>query len=156
MIRYLYVSLILILFAACNATKAKTSEETDTIKKESKVIHLNLESFKKEVWDFEKSPDTWAYKGNKPCIIDFYADWCGPCNKVSPVLDKLSFEYKDDIIIYKVDTDKNPELTKLFGIRGIPAFLFIPEKGKPFMQTGALRKSKFNQMIDELLLNKKK
>ncbi len=112
--------------------------------------HLTLETFKQKVFDFEKSKE-WNFAGSKPAIIDFYADWCGPCKMVAPVLDQLSRDYAGQVDIYKVDTEKEQELAELFQIRSIPSILFIPTKGKPQMAQGALPRSAFEEAINDLL-----
>ncbi len=116
--------------------------------------HLTLTSFKEKVFDFEKNQD-WKFEGNLPCIIDFYADWCGPCKMVAPVLEELSKEYDGKVNIYKVDTEAEQELSQVFGIRSIPSMLFCPSEGQPRMAQGALPKSALIQAIDDVLLNQK-
>ncbi|MBL7877589.1 MAG: thioredoxin [Cyclobacteriaceae bacterium] len=112
---------------------------------------LTAENFKKSVLDYTTQTE-WNYLGTLPAIIDFYADWCGPCKMVAPILEELAKEYNGKLIIYKVDTEKEQELAAVFGIRSIPTFLFIPREGKPMMQPGALSKSMFKKVIDEQLL----
>jgi thioredoxin len=114
-------------------------------------IKLTTEDFKEKVFDYTNEQE-WKYKGSLPAIIDFYADWCGPCKMVAPVLEELVKEYDGKLLIYKVDTEKESELAGVFGIRSIPTFLFIPVEGKPMMQPGALPKSAFKQVIDEHLV----
>ena len=111
-------------------------------------IQLTADGFKEKVFDYSKEED-WQYKGSLPAIIDFYADWCGPCKAVAPVLEELSKEYDGRLLIYKIDTDKEEELSTLFGIQSIPTLLFIPTKGAPMMQKGALPKKAFQQVIEE-------
>lgn len=112
---------------------------------------LTAENFKKSVLDYTTQTE-WNYLGTLPAIIDFYADWCGPCKMVAPILEELAKEYNGKLIIYKVDTEKEQELAAVFGIQSIPTFLFIPREGKPMMQPGALSKSMFKKVIDEQLL----
>jgi thioredoxin 1 len=112
---------------------------------------LTNEEFKNLVFDYTIEKE-WKYKGTLPAIIDFYADWCGPCKMVAPVLEELAKEYDNKVIIYKVDTEVEQELSAVFGIRSIPSFLFIPTEGQPMMQAGALPKNAFKQVIDEELL----
>lgn len=112
--------------------------------------NLTKESFKNKVFNFEESQE-WDYKGENPCIIDFYADWCGPCRMVAPVLEELSKEYEGKVDIYKVDTDKEQELAAMFGISSIPSILFVPKEGKPQMVNGALPKDGFVKAITEVL-----
>ena len=114
-------------------------------------IQLTTQEFKDKIFDYEKG-ENWAYKGDLPAIIDFYADWCGPCKSVAPVLEELSETYKDQLLIYKLDTDKEQELSAMFGIQSIPTFLFIPKEGSPMMQKGAIPKNVFQQVINERLL----
>lgn len=112
---------------------------------------LTTEEFRNLVFDYTLEKE-WKYKGTLPAIIDFYADWCGPCKMVAPVLEELAKEYDGKVIIYKVDTEVEQELSATFGIRSIPSFLFIPTEGQPMMQAGALPKNAFKQVIDEELL----
>ena len=112
--------------------------------------HLTKETFKAKVFNFELNKE-WKYEGEKPCLIDFYADWCGPCKIVAPVLDELQKEYGDSIVIYKVNTEEQRELSAMFGIQSIPSLLFVPKDGQPQMAMGALPKSTFEQAISEVL-----
>ncbi len=112
---------------------------------------ITADGFKSEIFDYETATE-WQYKGSQPAIIDFYANWCGPCKAVAPVLEELSEEYNGQVIIYKIDTDEEQELAALFGIQSIPTFLFIPMQGSPMMQRGALPKNAFVQVINERLL----
>lgn len=114
-------------------------------------VNLTNQKFKDEIFDYTQGQD-WQFKGDKPAIIDFYADWCGPCQMVAPVFEELSEEYKDDITIYKVDTEAEQELAGAFGIQSIPSILFIPMEGQPMMQRGALPKASLKKVIDEELI----
>lgn len=113
--------------------------------------HLTKDTFISKVFDFEKNKD-WKYQGELPCLIDFYADWCGPCKMVAPILEELADEYKGRINIYKVDTEDEQELAAIFGIRSIPSLLFCPADGAPQMAMGALPKDTFKKAIDDILL----
>ncbi|MDR1097011.1 MAG: thioredoxin [Tannerella sp.] len=117
-----------------------------------RVVVLNKADFLEKVFNYEKNPEAWVYEGSLPCIIDFYADWCGPCKMVSPILKELANEYKGRIIVYKIDVDKEKELARAFGISNIPTFLFIPAKGTPQSVRGALPRESFVQVIEEFLL----
>ena len=118
-----------------------------------KTIQLTAEGFKSRIFDYEKE-EVWNYKGNLPAIVDFYADWCGPCKAIAPALEELAIEYDDKLVIYKIDTDRESELSSLFGIQSIPTLLFIPMKGDLMIQKGALPKNVLKQVIDEKLLVK--
>jgi len=111
---------------------------------------LTKEAFKQKIHDFEKNED-WKFKGERPAIIDFYADWCGPCKMLTPILEELAADYEGKIDIYKVDTEQEQELAAAFGIRSIPSLLFAPMDDKPQMAMGALPKSSFEQAISEVL-----
>jgi thioredoxin len=164
-----------ILLLSCNSGSASTPGGTDkaadspavmdaTASESSsddpgKTILLNKADFLEKVMNYEKNQTEWVYEGDKPAIIDFYADWCGPCRRAAPILDELAAEYKGQIYIYKVDTEKERELAAVFGIQSLPSFLFVPQEGRPSMsngiaQTDEATKEMFKQMIDEILLGK--
>ena len=164
------LSYILLLTAAlltgCSGTagdnsgdKAKsdvqlTSGGDEGEKAEGKPIKLDKESFKQLVMDYEKNPKQWVYEGDKPAVIDFYADWCKPCRMIAPIMEELAAEYKDDVVIYKVDTQVERELASVFGIQSLPTVVFVPMDGNPSAQKGALPKDSYKQIIDSFLLKK--
>ena len=113
--------------------------------------HLTKQTFVEKVFDYEKNKE-WKFEGELPCIIDFWAPWCGPCEVVGPVLDELSKEYEGKVNIYKVNTDEEQELGGAFGIRSIPSILFVPKEGQPKMSVGALPKETLKKVIEEELL----
>ncbi len=120
-------------------------------------INLTKAVFLDKVWNYNDSPQAWKYKGDKPALIDFYADWCGPCKIASPILDEIANEYTGKIYVYKIDTEVEKELAAVFGIRGIPAFLYIPVQGEPVMLSGIQRtkedtKKMFTDNINKYLL----
>jgi thioredoxin 1 len=115
---------------------------------------LTNETFKQKIFNYEVNKE-WKYEGELPAIIDFYADWCGPCKMVAPVLEELADEYKGKVNIFKIDTEKEMELSAAFGIRSIPSLLFIPKNGQPQMAMGALPKESFVQIINDVLLIEK-
>jgi len=124
---------------------------------EGEVVKIGNEQFKAQIMDYLKNPNEWKYAGKLPCIVDFYADWCGPCRIASPLLDELARKYKGKIIVYKVNTDQERELSQAFGISGIPTFLWVPRSGKPTMTSGIAKspeatKEQFEKMINELLV----
>jgi len=122
----------------------KKSSEMATIK-------LTTQEFKDKIFDFTKEQE-WNYKGDLPAIIDFYADWCGPCKMMAPIMEELSTEYENQLIVYKVDTSNEKEIASVFGIQSIPTFLFIPLEEEPMIQTGALPKKEFKEIIEERML----
>lgn len=114
-------------------------------------IKLTTEGFKKDVFDYTTKQE-WDFQGELPAIVDFYADWCGPCKMVAPILEELSDQFAGKINIYKVDTEAEQELSSVFGIKSIPSILFIPKSGQPMMQPGALPKEQLIQVIEKELL----
>lgn len=110
---------------------------------------LSVESFKSKVFDYDKHKD-WTFTGSRPAIVDFYADWCGPCKMLAPVLEEVAQDYKGRVDIFKIDTEATPELAAIFGIRGIPSLLFIPMNGEPAMNAGFIPKETFETAIADL------
>jgi thioredoxin len=115
---------------------------------------LDKKGFVEKVFDFENEKE-WKYRGTLPAIVDFYADWCGPCKMVAPILEKISLEYEGKLLVYKIDTDKEQELAGAFGIQSIPSLLFIPVAGQPQMARGAMDRQGFDKAIAEILAVKK-
>ena len=154
--------LILIAFTACgnqsgskaDVKETKTNNTKTNETKKMGTIHLTKAEFLQKVANYETNPTEWKYLGDKPCIIDFYADWCGPCKAIAPVLEELAKEYDGQIYIYKVDTEQEQELAGVFGIQSIPTILFIPMNDKPQITQGALPKTAFKNLIDSVLLKK--
>ncbi len=138
-----------------NSEEKNAVDNTDNNNLKSKINnnmeHLTKETFQQKVFNYEQNKE-WKYEGDLPCLIDFYADWCGPCKMVAPILEELSKEYDGKIRIYKVDTENQQELAAAFGIRSIPSLLFCPMEGQPQMAAGALPKATMVKAINEILL----
>jgi thioredoxin len=163
---FVLIALFAIVFPACGnkniATIKNTTPTVSTAESAAVAGHelLTKASFLQKVWNYTQSPNTWKYLGNKPAIVDFYADWCGPCRIASPILDEIGKEYSGKIQVYKINTDQEKELAQVFGITGIPAFLYIPMNGKPVMMSGIARtneetKQMFVDNIEKILSVKK-
>jgi thioredoxin len=140
--------------------KTAVSDKKSNKNPEKGTIMLTKADFLEKVMDYESNPEEWVYKGDRPALIDFYADWCGPCRTAAPILEELAKEYGDQIYIYKIDTEVERELAAVFGISSLPSFLFVPQEGRPTMSNGIARtpeetKEMFSQMIDEILLGVK-
>jgi thioredoxin len=127
---------------------------TLTAQKEKKPEMLTKETFLKKVWNYEASPNEFKYLGDKPCMIDFYADWCRPCKMIAPFMEELCNTYSKKIHVYKINTDQQKELAALFQAKSIPMVIFIPMKGQPASTVGALPKEQYEQLVNEILLNK--
>ena len=160
-------ALVLLIGSCAGNSKEKSGEESGmaTVSEASAVkdeVHgtqmLTKADFLDKIMDYEKNPSEWVFKGDKPCIIDFYADWCAPCRITSPILEELAQEYKGRINVYKIDTEKERELAAIFGIQSIPSFLYVPMEGKPTMSSGIARtpeetKQMFRDQIAQVLLD---
>lgn len=134
------LALILFCFVCIGTASAQTH----------KTINMTRKDFIEKVMDYEKGTDKWIYRGDKPCIIDFYTTWCGPCKRLAPILEELAAEYEGEIYIYKVDTEREPELAGLFGIRSIPTLPFCPMEGMPQMSRGLMPKENLIEAIEEV------
>lgn len=152
----LKVMAVLLLLIACNNTSAKNGN-SETLSQEqvsNNVIikELNKKEFLDKVYNYEKNPQEWVYEGSLPCIVDFYADWCGPCKALSPRLEKMAKEFEGKIVIYKINVDKEQEIAGGFGISSIPALLWCPLRGEPHFTQGALSQDELKKRINEQLL----
>ena len=148
----------LVAMLSCGSTSSKqpsSATDINTAPEAGKPIQLDKQTFLKRVYDYEKNPQQWSYAGDKPCIIDFYADWCGPCKMIAPYLEDIAGKYNGKVYVYKVNVDNNQELAQFFGIQSIPAVLFCPMVGKPTMMTGARPKEDFNTAVEAIVSPKK-
>lgn len=160
----LILPIVALTISACGNSGQKSSEsnkESNNLNiannmstETGKTIHLTRAEFLEKVANLEKNPEEWVYLGDKPAIVDFYADWCGPCKMIAPVLEELAAEYDGQIYIYKIDTEAEQQLSAEFGIRSIPTLLFVPMDGQPQMSQGALPKNELKKAIDDVLLKK--
>jgi len=144
---------LILLFPYLGFSQNSTTQSSSQ-KEEYKVITITQDEFIEKVFDYKKNKD-WVFKGNKPVIVDFYADWCAPCKMLAPILDELQKDYKDKIQIYKVNTDKNRELSSVFNVSSIPTILFIPMNDNPSMQRGLMSKGDLENIIENFLKVKK-
>lgn len=117
-----------------------------------KVEHLNYKEFINKVWDIEKNSNEYVFKGKTPAIVDFYADWCGPCRKAAPIMEKLASDYEGRLSIYKVNIDQEKDLARAFNVKSIPTMLFLPMEGKPMIQVGLMSESEYRKVVEEQLL----
>lgn len=138
--------LFLIVLMLCSTTLFSQEPVKAVVK------HLTKAEFLEKVWNYEKNSKEWKYEGDKPCIIDFYTTWCGPCKRLSPILEELAKEYDGKIIVYKVNTEVERELASVFQVRSIPTLLFCPLKDNPQINVGALPKEQLVEAINKVLL----
>lgn len=145
------VSLVLIslIMVNCNA-QDKTQAKKTSEKSGNEIIHLNATEFKSAVFDYENSKE-WKYLGDKPAILDFYADWCGPCKMLAPHLEAIQKEYGGNLQVYKINTDEQQELARAFGIQSLPTIVFVPVTDKPTAVMGYREKSDLEDVIAEVL-----
>ena len=155
----------IVVLGSCSNNKKSNSEDKtttpiiktkNTIKSDNELAtkYLSTEDFKKKIMNYDEHPQEWVFEGNRPAIIDFYATWCGPCKMTAPIIERLARKYKGQIDFYNVDIDQERELAQIFGIRSIPTFLFIPMKGQPTAQMGAMQLADFEEIIESELLGK--
>jgi len=142
---------LVLLLSNCHAGNSAKSK--DNVSNSATVIVLTNEAFKQKVFNYELNK-VWKYEGKLPAIIDFYATWCGPCRKLSPIVEELAEKYDGKFIVYKVDTDQEPQLAQSMGIQSLPTLLFIPAKGQPQSSIGAVPKETLEKAIHEVLLVK--
>lgn len=143
------LTILFILFSLI--TKAESNEKTNLVK------HMSRQEFLTQIWNYEKHPN-FKFEGNQPTIIDFYADWCGPCKIAAPILADIAQKYANGLVVYKINTDREKELSTALGISSLPTFLFIPVQGKPVIIQGigsskAETKQMFIETIESHLLN---
>lgn len=151
-----------LMAALCSPLEAQTTQDatattpaTTAENKAGEVISMDKQLFLNKVFDYTTGATEWKYQGDKPAIIDFYATWCGPCRMVAPLLKSLAKEYQEQIVVYKVDTDKQKELAANMGIQSLPTIVFIPMTGQPQVIVGAADKETFRRAIEEVLLKEK-
>jgi len=146
-LKFLFIIPMMLLHVTCSNAQSK---------EEGEVILLNKADFLTKVFNYEKQTEKWIYEGKKPCIIDFYADWCGPCKMIAPIMKELASEYKGEIIFYKIDTDVEQELAAVFGVSSIPLVLYVPMEGQPQAALGARPKEAMVELINAVLLEKER
>lgn len=146
------VILVLLGALALYIANSRASKQYKQTHKTMATLHLNEDEFVDKVYDFRSTTDYLKFKGDKPVLVDFFATWCGPCNRLAPIMDELGAEYEGKIDIYKIDVERCPNLAGVFGVQSIPTLLFIPKNGEPKMAQGALPKNNLKQIIDEFLL----
>ena len=137
--------IIVILFLSAIASMPLWAED---------VVYITTEQFRARIFDYKSEKD-WKYKGNKPCVIDFYTTSCGPCKRLAPIMEEMSQKYCDQVTFYKADTERERELAYVFNISSIPQVLYIPVEGKPMLLKGLYPKEEIVKIIDEFLLGNK-
>ncbi len=165
------LGLVSVLFVSCGegqkASKEEEKKETEKIEvksddlqlsdkktEEGAVQYLTTAAFKEKVWNYEENPEKWSFKGDLPVVIDFYAEWCRPCKMVAPIMEELAKKYDGKVRFYKVDTDKERELSGVFQIKSIPSILFVPQNGDPKFSVGAMQKEDYIKAVETEVLGK--
>lgn len=149
----LLVSILFLVYSCGNAgneEKGTSATETAGGSAQGKVVMMTKADFTEKVFNYEQKQE-WAYQGDMPCVIDFYADWCRPCKMVAPIMDELAVKYAGKVRFYKINTDNEKDLSMAFNIQSIPAILFVPMTGQPQMSVGAMSKEDYIKAIDGLL-----
>jgi thioredoxin 1 len=151
--RKIFLSVIVFSLFLINCNSENPASANSKGASGNTVVQLTNEAFKKMVFNYELNKE-WKYEGNKPAIIDFYADWCAPCRQLSPLVEEIAEEYGGKIVVYKVNTEKEKILSQKLGISGLPTLLFIPAKGSPRVSMGLIPKEDLIKAINEVLLIK--
>ncbi len=148
-----------LLLTSCGGSKKENKENKEQevaqetkVEDKSLVKNIDYNFFVKNIWDLEKYPDSFAYEAKLPCVIDFYADWCGPCKKVAPIMEDIAREYEGKVLVYKVNVDKDLKLPTIFKVSSIPTVFFLPQEGQPLSQVGALSKEEYISIINRYLI----
>ena len=148
-----------LLLTSCGGSKKENKENKEQevaqetkVEDKSLVKNIDYNFFVKNIWDLEKYPDSFAYEAKLPCVIDFYADWCGPCKKVAPIMEDIAREYEGKVLVYKVNVDKDLKLPTIFKVSSIPTVFFLPKDGQPLSQVGALSKEEYISIINRYLI----
>ncbi|MBK9290695.1 MAG: thiol reductase thioredoxin [Bacteroidetes bacterium] len=149
------IAALLLMTTACSNTTGKQTNTNENLNVSGKPEYLTYDTFLEKVWNFEKNPQTWVHEGELPAIVDFYADWCAPCRRIAPIMDKIAKDYEGRLKVYKIDVDKEQRLASVFQVRSIPSILFVPVQGQPMMQAGALTEEMYIKIIEEELLKAK-
>ncbi len=137
-----------------NAEEANNEGKTKTEHKSGQVKHINAKYMRDHIYDYKENPTKFVFKGERPAVLDFYADWCGPCRDLSPKISKLAKKYKGQIDFYKIDTDKEEELSEVFGLHSIPMLLFIPMEGTPISTVGNLTMEQLEESLAKIKVKK--
>lgn len=159
LLAFMAIFCISLVFSKKSFSEGLDSTKVETVA-DGAIEHLTKADFIAKIMDYQTNKTEWVYKNDKPCLIDFYANWCGPCRIAAPILAELAKEYKGQVYFYKINTEEQQELAAVFGIKSIPAFLYCPKEGKPSMISGIAKsneqtKQMFKYYIDTLLLGKK-
>ena len=152
---------------ACSAKASSTTASTETAAAPSEaaaddkategaIKHIDAAYMRKFIWDYKEEPTKFVFKGSRPAIVDFYADWCGPCRRLGPKLEAVAKKYAGKIDVYKINVDKEPELANIFGVQSIPMCLFIPMKGTPIQTLGDLAPDQIEESISQIYPDAKK
>lgn len=158
--RKTFIAILSVFMLASCGNSSKDNKKTETVQEETVVVeekayvkNLDYKTFVKKVWDIETYQDSVVYQGKLPCVIDFYADWCGPCRKVAPIMEEIAKEYDGKLIVYKVNVDNERKLATIFKIQSIPTIFFFPKDGQPLSQVGGLSKEEYISIINKYLIN---
>ncbi len=142
------------LFNSANAEEHKTEQTHKSEAKAELVKHITAQYMREHIYDYKENPTKFVFKGERPAVLDFYADWCGPCRQLSPKISKLAEKYKGQIDFYKVNVDDEGELARIFGVRSIPMLLFIPMEGRPIQTVGGLSMEQLEESLAKIKIKK--
>lgn len=146
-------SLALGISSACTPSTAKAESQQGQSSKASAspIKTIDAKYMREHIFDYRENPTRFVFKGKKPAILDFYADWCGPCRQLSPRLVEIAKKYEGQVDVYKINIDNEEELAKVFGVRSIPMLLFIPMDETPIQHSGALSIEQLDQAVQQII-----
>ncbi len=141
---FLAVGLVVYFSTSSFKSKQETVESTG-------VVQMTKSMYIDKIYDFVASPNTFKFKGSRPAVVDFYADWCRPCKRIAPIMEELSLQYKGKVDFYKVNVDQENELAAVHSVQSIPVVIIFDSKGQPKSSLGALNKEDYISLIEETL-----
>ncbi len=146
-------SLALGSLQACapSTAKAETQQGQSKDASTSVIKTIDAKYMREHIFDYRENPNKFVFKGKKPAVLDFYADWCGPCRQLSPRLEEVAKKYQGQVDVYKINIDNEEELAKVFGVRSIPMLLFIPVGETPIQHSGALSVEQLDKAIQQII-----
>ena len=145
-LKSLLMVVVALVLVSCSMAAKPEKNETEKVSAQGEVIVLNKADFLSKVYNYEKNQTQWVYEGNKPAIIDFYADWCGPCKMMSPIVDEIA-EEESEIKVCNINIDQAMEIAQKYRVMSIPTFIAFKNGEEAGRQIGAVSKGELLSLI---------